>query len=707
MAIFFKIAKPILSAPFLRCGLLAIAILFQAMLAQAAAPKAKLKISGYGLLGNLELRRTILLLENNGKKRQTFDANFIEDAAVILWSRLTEDGFLRPELTATVTLTNGNKLTFQWRTNFDEPLPRPLEASKVEFRVHKGVFYYYTSVRFSGLTAIPEKIARTYFVQNVALLPLKRYKVYSPQKLSRSVSSLSEALERQGFRDAKVTPNVQSNDRTGMVSVVVDVEEGPRSIVRTVRQEIIRGDSTNAQIVVAFVGKPYSPLWEQDFIQGIRTNLYHSGYPDTAVELSRIRSETNGSLINIDLLAKVTAGPQITLGTVKFEGRKKTKLSVLTKRTKLTPGQLLDRIRVERARYRISELGIFDAVGLRYDQVDPHTRDPVFELKEGKTLEASMLFSFGTYELLRVGFDIEQHNIWGLAHNARLRISQSFKTTIGDYLYTVPQFGEDVDAFFDASALRRQEIDFLRQEYGGGVGIEKLFRRVSLDASARFSYQLLDASETDVDPSFGLKTAQASSFIFDLKHDKRDNPLYPHRGYKLLGTAEIASDVLGGEVNYQRFEVSGSYHFPIGEGRWLHFGVDHGGVFTDRGPAVDLPFNKRFFPGGENSIRGYTEGEASPRNAKGTIIGAETFLLGSAEIEQALTPKLSLVGFVDSVGIAQSINDYPFSEVLTSVGGGLGYRTLIGPIRLEYGHNLNRRPDDPAGTVQFSVGFPF
>ena len=34
-------------------------------------------------------------------------------------------------------------------------------------------------------------------------------------------------------------------------------------------------------------------------------------------------------------------------------------------------------------------------------------------------------------------------------------------------------------------------------------------------------------------------------------------------------------------------------------------------------------------------------------------------------------------------------------------------KTIIGPVRLEYGHNLNRRPLDPAGTVQLSIGFPF
>jgi outer membrane protein insertion porin family len=488
MAILLQIRKLKFAARTLSWAVLA-CFLFHAPPLCAKEPKAKLKISGYGLFGDLELKRTILLLESGGKKRKTFDANFIEDASVIILSRLTDDGYLQPELTANVTLTNGQTRTFHWRQTFDATLPRPLEVTRVEFKINKGLFYFYGDIRFHGLETITEKTARSYFYENSALLPLKRYKVYSPQRFKRSVSNLEDLFDRQGYRDAKVTPDVITNEHTGAVAVSVKVEQGLRSIVRTVEQQIHREDSTNAQIIVAYLGAPYTTAWEQDFAQGIKTNLDHSGYPDTAVETSVVRKVTN-NVIYFDLLAKVISGPKIKLGEVRYEGRKKTKVAVLDQRTKLTPGQLLDRIKVERARYRISQLGVFDSVGLHYTNIDERTRDAVFELKEGKELEASMLFSFGTYELLRVGFDIEQHNIWGRAHNARFRISQSFKTTQADYLYTIPQFiGEDVNAFFTASALRRQEIDFRREEYGGGIGIEKLFRRIHTDASTRFNYQ--------------------------------------------------------------------------------------------------------------------------------------------------------------------------------------------------------------------------
>jgi outer membrane protein insertion porin family len=62
---------------------------------------------------------------------------------------------------------------------------------------------------------------------------------------------------------------------------------------------------------------------------------------------------------------------------------------------------------------------------------------------------------------------------------------------------------------------------------------------------------------------------------------------------------------------------------------------------------------------------------------------------------------------VDGVDFAQNLDHWPGDTALFSVGGGFSWRTIIGPIRLEYGYNLNPRPGDPLGTVQFSLGVPF
>jgi outer membrane protein assembly factor BamA len=296
-----------------------------------------------------------------------------------------------------------------------------------------------------------------------------------------------------------------------------------------------------------------------------------------------------------------------------------------------------------------------------------------------------------------------------MAHHARLKAVQSFKATSGDFTYTIPELiGEDVDVFLNATALRREEISFTREEYGGGIGLHKYFKAASTDVSVRYNYQILHAADASSSTEAeGLTNSRVGAVIFDLKHDRRDNPLYPTKGYKLFGTLEVASDYLGGDVNYQRLELFTAWHHRLGGGRELSLGLSHGVVTSIGSAAEDLPFNKRFFPGGENSIRGYQQDEASPRNELGKIVGAETYALATVEFEQALTPKWSVVVFSDSLGFAQDVSNYPFDTGLYSVGAGLRWRTIIGPVRVEYGHNLNPRKGDPSGTLHFSLGFPF
>ena len=677
---------------------------------QPAKP-AQLRISGYGFLGNRELKRLLQTVVMSGKKPEIYDANFVEDSALILLSTLRRDGFLKPFLGAELTLESGQKLPFHWNESSREPLPRPLRIRKVHFRIHKGVLYHYEGLQFEGLNAIKEKQARAFFMETGLLLEFKRYRVYAPEKLGRGLSSLTEVLERQGYETASASAShLELDDKTGAVRVQIQIHQGPKTVVRSVREEFFFDAETSPrEIKTVFPDKPYSRLWEQDFTQTLKTNSYHHGYPDTKVEVQTLKRELIGEVTQRDLLIIVRNGNQISLGTVNFAGEKRTKVSILRDRVHLAQGSLLDRIKVEQARYRLARLGIFDSVDLTYEAENEEIRDVTYRLKEAKTTDLSLLFGYGSYELLRGGVEIEQRNIFGRAHQARLKLVQSFKASSGEFVYTIPEFfGREVDLFLNATGLRREEISFIREEYGGGAGAHKYFKDLATDVSVRYNYQILNAAENNGLPvTEGVRNPAVGAIIADLKHDRRDNPLYPRHGYKIFSNFESASEYFGGDVNYERMDLSGSYHQALGGGRWLHFGLSHGAALALGSASNNLPFTRRFFPGGQNSIRGYQEGEASPKDSQGQIVGAESYVLGSVEFEQALTPKWSLVLFSDSLGEARQIRHYPFDTGLYSVGGGLSWRTIVGPVRVEYGHNLNPRPHDPLGTFHFSLGFPF
>jgi outer membrane protein assembly complex protein YaeT len=676
------------------------------------APKpAVLKVSGYGILGNRELKRILSTLELAGKKPAFFSPDFVEDAAMILTSRVKRDGYLQPSIWIHLGLADGSSMEVKAGELIDNPLPRPLLVTRAEFKIDQGVLFHYEDLQFSGLETITEKQARSYFIESGALLHLTSLRSYTPEKLRRGLSSLTAVLEGQGYRDAKAeAEQIHRDDKTGAVRVHVTVRQGRKFLVRSVREEFFYEEKSEpAQARTVYLNQPYSRPWLEDFILSLKTNQYPRGYADVSVDVKTLEQKRSGEDFEVALLAQVKSGPQVGIAGVSFQGEKRTRRWYMERRVRVKRGELLNRVAVEQGRYRLAKLGIFDSVDLDYREVDPHTREVLYRVKEGKTRDLSLLFGYGSYELLRGGFEANENNIWGLAHHAQLKAVQSFKASSGEFTYTIPDFLErDFDLFANGSGLRREEISFTREEYGGGMGVHKFYQPTAMDVNLRYNYQILNALSTIPQVAAeGVTNPAVGAIITDLKFDRRDNPLYPRKGYKVFLTFESATEYLGGDVNYERIEVFTSWHHALGEGRWVNLGLSHGVALSLGSTAQNLPFNKRFFPGGQDSIRGYQLGQASPRNDQGQLVGAETYALATMELEQALTPRWSLVAFSDSLGFAHRLSGYPFDSGLFSVGIGIRWRTLIGPVRLEYGHNLNPRRGDPSGTLQFSLGFPF
>jgi len=672
---------------------------------------ARVEISGFGFLGNREIVRLLRNFQPDGKMPVVIDRTFVEDATLILLSRANDEGYLRAILNADFTMTDGGEQHLGWTNAMEALLPRDFAAREAHFRLQGGLRFFYRSIEFEGVKFFSKRAAGSYFVSGEMLLEWRGNRVFSPAALKSSLATLKEAYARAGYQEAVVSTNqVTWDESTGAVAVKVAVQEGLRTIVRSVVVQVRVGDEASETNRTLNPNKPYSRLWQQELAQKLQAEQNVKGFPDATVEFSTRGRETNAAGIRLDLSAKVTTGASIRVGKIITKGNRRAKTAVLTSRIKLEEGEPLNRVEAEKSRQSLARLGVFDSVRLRYEPVDDSTRDVIYEVEEGKPISLSVLAGWGSYELLRGGLEFENRNLFGRAHDLRLRAVQSFKASKGDLFYTLPEvFGENLNLFMQGSGLRREEVSFTREEYGGSMGLQKRLVPIQTDFTLRYVYEFLNALDlgsTSTNQT-GVQEARAASFVLELHRDRLDNPLLPRRGLKLFSKLEIASASLGGNVDYQRLLVGASYHLDLNGGRLLHLGVTHGVSFTLGSSADQLPFNKRFFPGGENSVRGYQEGEASPLDANGNQLGAETYTQANIEFEQLITRNWSVVSFIDAVGFAQRRAGYPWDTGLYSVGGGLSWRSFIGPVRLEYGHNINPRRHDPAGTLHFSIGFPF
>jgi len=677
--------------------------------AEKAAARPKIHVRGLGLVGNRRAEIWLRRLVSGEAAGGALGAAQIEDAALLLLHETARQGFLRARLDVRLRTPEGAERSFVGWTQATVELPPEARAREVWFRLKRGVRFHYRKVEFSGLHFLKRSAALGFFYPTGSLLAPAAERPYHPETFRKAMRNLQRRLRDEGFREATVSAAaLQVDEASGNVDAAIRVVEGPRYYARKirVREEGSEGAPASEREEAVSPGTVLTAAWESAALERLRAAAYREGYPEASAE-ARLEPVARGEgRCEADLAVTLRRGRRIRLGEIRLSGNRKTRESLLRRRAALS-GPWLDRLAVDKARERLIRLGVFKAVEARYEERTNRVWDVGFHLKEVPAAEARLLFGYGSYDLAFGGVELSQNNVFGLAHAARLRLIQSFRSTSARYAYTAPEvFRPGLTAFATVEGLRREEVTFDREEFKCSVGLRQSFPSVRQSAGLRYSQEILRSEASPRAERTGRR--RAGAFILDWAYDGRDRPLSPRKGARVFLSTEWAQPEFGGEAAYQRVEVGFSAHAPLAPGLFLHCSLWHGaaGSFLS-GNADGLPFNKRFFPGGDTTLRGYQRGEASPMDARGRQLGAESVVIGNLELEKAVTRRWSAAVFLDYGGMAAQLEDYPIAESLWCAGVGLRWNTPVGPVRLEYGRNLNPRPGDPGGTVHFSVGAPF
>ena len=136
---------------------------------------------------------------------------------------------------------------------------------------------------------------------------------------------------------------------------------------------------------------------------------------------------------------------------------------------------------------------------------------------------------------------------------------------------------------------------------------------------------------------------------------------------------------------------------------WSH----HGARASYIAPLIDqLPIDVRFFNGGSTSVRSFAERELGPRDRHGNPLGGEFSTVFNAELIFPIYGALQGAVFADAGSLLNRA--VPDSGALRyGLGLGLRYKLPIGPLRLDYGVNPDRRASEDFGAFHFSFGFAF
>lgn len=159
----------------------------------------------------------------------------------------------------------------------------------------------------------------------------------------------------------------------------------------------------------------------------------------------------------------------------------------------------------------------------------------------------------------------------------------------------------------------------------------------------------------------------------------------PTKGRYFSFQANAARRSLFSDINMTRATAAAKILNSWNNRNYLIGRAELGAVNTD---SFDrLPPTHRFFAGGDNSVRGYSYQQISPKNDDGESTGGQYLTTGSLEYNRYITDKIALATFVDA-GKAFNDNDSP---TRVGVGVGLRWRSPVGPLRIDLAHGVDEQ----------------
>jgi outer membrane protein insertion porin family len=373
----------------------------------------------------------------------------------------------------------------------------------------------------------------------------------------------------------------------------------------------------------------------------------------------------------------------------------------------MAEGDIFTLRKLQRSRQRLVNVGYFEKVEVTTAPGSDKTKIIVnVDVTERPTGMFSIGGGYSSQDSFLGTIDLSQNNFLGRGWQASIKLRAGANTQQGIISFTEPWlFDRPLAAGFDLFNTRRQFVEYNYETLGGGVRMSHPFEEYwRWSTGYRLTRDEISHIQNELSALISEKGVRVTSLVqAGVTRDSRDNIQAPSRG----GTVNVFADVagLGGDSHYLKTVASTTYFQPI----WFNHilsgraEVGYGFGFGNE----DLPLFERFYLGGSNSVRSFKARQISPKDDQGTRIGGTTEVLGNIEYIVPLPFNVRAALFVDAGNVYGFGTKFDITDLRTAVGGGLRWLSPFGPIRVDYGFNLDQRPGEKPGAFNFSVGSPF
>jgi len=414
----------------------------------------------------------------------------------------------------------------------------------------------------------------------------------------------------------------------------------------------------------------------------------------------------------VDLTVKAEKHEPVYVERIDITGNVRTRDKVIRRELEFGEGELFSFSDLKKSRNNLKRLGYFEDVEIARGEGSAPDRVRLdVAVKERPTGMLTFGMGYSTVDKLIATASISQTNLIGTGLKLDLSGTIGSKSTQYVLGFTQPWlFDRPISAGIDLFKTSRDYPDFTIDKNGfdlrGGFPIYKR------QTYGYLTYRLENADVTSVSSTAStiIESQKGKSTVSSVqalvKHDTRDDAFFPREGSTLMASVELAGGFFGGTTNYLKYEGSASRYFPL---PWdTTFSLRGTAGYIEGFGGQDVPLYERYFLGGINSMRGFETRSVGPKDPlTGELIGGKTKLVLNAEYLFPIFPKESIRGLVFfDIGNAYE-SGIDFADLRKGAGVGIRWFSPVGPIRLEWGYNLNREKNEKQSIWEFTIGGVF
>lgn len=645
----------------------------------------------------------------------------------------------------------------------------------------------------------PELVMQT-LEKNIAWFENER-RVFDEKTVIEDIKSLESFYKNNGYHQSQISYNFYPDSSTKENVLTFYIKEGEQYTISSVNyvgldslDESVK-NSINS-VLTDHKGEPYSEITIETEFTKVTTTLENNGflYIKSSKPVIYINDETKSdSVVIVYELGKRKRIGNIEIVDVR-NGQPAVSLNMKKMQLVFKKGNFYSKREELQSRINLLSLGVFENVSISYIS-DSSTTDSVVDVKVSLVYNDQQDWELSPFI---------NRTVFNESTNAGIEVGYGHKNVFGaaqKFRLYGKVFARDISRFIGSGSNNTEYDNLLEYEYQTGIKFDQPYifsfwgSNVGVSTNPQYSvrnvlnnftlntfswpftfqlrlpyYTIINSIYLDVNfesekpsgldnilnqDSLTSNIAEALIIYSALQDydkfitlatislraigDKRDNPINPTKGYYVNTSFEFPiADVLS---NYIRTQLKVYSYFSLSDQLTTALKLNVGHLFLNFNSDFYVPFDRQFFAGGANSVRGWESRKlrydpTEDKELKASklfdflenFVGSTSIFETSFELRYKFTrpeyfgdflasqiESLGLVGFVDAGNSYDwLVNDTRsdlksnnfFNTLAVAVGVGIRYFTPVGPLRLDIGTPVRDPNGDiaPFSQIRYHIG---